>query len=331
MVEVSELDVADEATLREFYDVEVAAHAAERPHAVLRTFPQLLQMAQRPSSYYRRVLLAAREAGRIVGTADLGLSLQDNPHLAQLEVRVLPGARRRGVGTMLHAEVLRLGRAAGRTTYLGEAFEPRSREPSPSLLFARAVGYDEVHREDHQLLDLPLPAGLLDSLPHGAPGYEIVTWRDRAPDDLVESYAAMLTQMARDVPSGDIDHEPVTIDVARVREGEERTARAYLDVVAAARRTADGVLGGYTLVHLAHDADYVVQDDTLVMPEHRGHGLGLALKATVLRLLAAEHAERRVIHTWNAVDNAPMQRINRVLGFRPVEWEVEMQLKVVDA
>jgi GNAT superfamily N-acetyltransferase len=331
MTHIADLDVSDEAALREFYDVEVAAHAADRPYAVLRTFPQLLQMAQHPSPYYRRTLLVAREAGRIVGTADLGLSLQDNLHLAQLEVRVLPAWRRRGIGTALHEEVVRRGHEAGRTTFLGEAFEPVAGELSASMPFAQALGYAEVHREDHHVLALPLPADLLDSLPAGATGYEIVTWRDRAPDDLVESYAAMLTQMAVDVPSGEVDHEPVTIDVARVREGEKRTSRAYLDLVAAARRTSDGLLGGYTLVHLAHGADYVVQDDTLVMPEHRGHGLGTALKATILRTIAAEHPERRVIHTWNAVDNAPMQRINRALGFRPVEWEVEMQRKDVDA
>jgi len=75
----------------------------------------------------------------------------------------------------------------------------------------------------------------------------------------------------------------------------------------------------------------VVQDDTLVMPEHRGHGVGWALKVAVLRILAAEHPERRLLHTWNAVENTFMQRINRKLGFRPVERELEMQRPVPDA
>jgi hypothetical protein len=61
------------------------------------------------------------------------------------------------------------------------------------------------------------------------------------------------------------------------------------------------------------------------MPEHRGHGLGLALKTTVLGLLSAHHPERRKVHTWNTVDNTFMQRINRELGFRAVELEVQMQ------
>ena len=57
----------------------------------------------------------------------------------------------------------------------------------------------------------------------------------------------------------------------------------------------------------------------------------MALKVAVLGILAAEHPERRLVHTWNAVENAPMQRINRDLGFRPVERELEMQRKDADA
>jgi GNAT superfamily N-acetyltransferase len=331
MVEISELDVQDDAELREFYDVERAAHAADRPYAVLRTWPQLQLMARRPTPYYRRTLLAARDGSRIVGSADLALSLEDNLHLASLEVRVLPDVRRRGIGTALHDDVVRRAREAGRTTFLGEASQPSLDVRSGSVSFAMALGYQVVNREDHHVLDLPYPEDRLAALPTGADGYEIVTWTARAPDDVVEAYAAMHTQMGRDTPSGEIDHQPVTIDVARIRESEERTAVAYVSLVAAARRTSDGVFGGYTLVFLAHDSDYVVQDDTLVMPDHRGHGLGLALKATMLRRLAEEHPERRLIHTWNAVENAPMQRINRELGFRTVELEVEMQRKVADA
>src|SRR5690242_7317540 len=60
MAEISVLDPADDALLREFYDVEVAAFRVDHPHVVLRTYPQLVQMARRPSPFYRRYLLAAR-------------------------------------------------------------------------------------------------------------------------------------------------------------------------------------------------------------------------------------------------------------------------------
>jgi GNAT superfamily N-acetyltransferase len=327
MVEISELDPEEDAGLREYYAVEQAAYRADHPHAVLRTFPQLVQLTRRPSSYYRRTLLVARDAGRTIGTAELGLTVEDNLHLADVHVRVVPEARRRGVGRALHEELVRRARAAGRTTWLGEANRPLEGEPSPAYRFATALGYEVVQEQDHQLLELPVDAARLDSFPGAPAGYQVVTWGDRAPDDLVEAYAAMHTQMGRDTPSGEVDHQPVEITVDRVRQGEQRTAEAYDQVVAVARRESDGLFGGYTLVFLAHHADYVVQDDTLVMPEHRGHGLGMALKVAMLRRLAAEHPERRVVHTWNAVENAFMQRINRELGFRPVERELEMQRK----
>lgn len=327
MPEIAELDVTDETALREYFDVEQAAHAADRSYAVLRTWPQLQHMARQPSPYFRRIFLVAREGGRMVGTADVGLSLQDNLHLAEIEVRVLPDARRRGIGRALHDEVIRRGRAEGRTTYLVEAYQPYDAESSAATSFARTLGYVDARREDHQVLDLPHDPG---PPPESSAGYDVVTWTNTAPDDLLVEYAAMRTQMLRDMPSGDVDWEPVVIDPDRIREEEARTGVAYVHVVAVARRAADGELAGYSKVFLPHGLDMVVQDDTMVMGSHRGRGLGLLLKGAVFRVLASEHPERRIVHTWNAVENAPMQRINAALGFRPVELAIEMQLKVAD-
>ena len=53
----------------------------------------------------------------------------------------------------------------------------------------------------------------------------------------------------------------------------------------------------------------------------------MALKVVNLRILAADHPERRVVHTWNAIENTFMQRINSRLGFRPVVRELEVQRK----
>jgi RimJ/RimL family protein N-acetyltransferase len=45
----------------------------------------------------------------------------------------------------------------------------------------------------------------------------------------------------------------------------------------------------------------------------------------MLDLLARERPERHTVHTWNAVDNDPMQAVNRRLGFRPAEVLLEVQ------
>jgi GNAT superfamily N-acetyltransferase len=326
MVRISELDVHDDSALGEFWDVEQAAQRADRKYPLLRSLRQLEQQVHRPGPYYERTLLTAYDEERLVGVAELGLPRRANLHLAELEIDVLPQSRRRGIGRALHDEALRRARADGRTTFAGEAHQSGDR-PSPSAAFAAAMGFEVANREDHQVLGLPVPAALFQGLPDSAPAYDVVIWRDRAPDDLIEAYARMRTQMGADAPQGDLDREPLAIDVKKIRLDEERTAEAFRHVVAAARRASDGEFGGYTLVFLPHDSDDVLQDDTLVMPVHRGHRLGITLKAAVLRLLAEVYPERRQVHTWNGVGNAPMQAINQTLGFRPVEVLLEMQRK----
>jgi hypothetical protein len=55
----------------------------------------------------------------------------------------------------------------------------------------------------------------------------------------------------------------------------------------------------------------------MVLPEHRGHNLGMRIKINNLRrLMSVEHGAARVI-TGNAGENEAMLRINRALGFRP--------------
>jgi GNAT superfamily N-acetyltransferase len=110
-----------------------------------------------------------------------------------------------------------------------------------------------------------------------------------------------------------------------VRVGEERTSKSFHSITAAARRLDDGELGGYSLLYLPHGADYIYQDDTLVMPEHRGHRLGTLLKCATLEIAQREHPERVAIHTDTAVGNRAMQATNRHFGYRPVERLLEMQ------
>jgi GNAT superfamily N-acetyltransferase len=114
------------------------------------------------------------------------------------------------------------------------------------------------------------------------------------------------------------------VTAEEIREEEERLGEQYDTVVGVARR-ADGELDGYTLVYLPRGEDFAQQDDTFVMRAARGQRVGRALKTTVLGLLSTQHPERHLVHTWTAPDNEPMQRLNRGLGFRPVELLHEVQ------
>jgi GNAT superfamily N-acetyltransferase len=321
MVRISELDVHDDRALRAFWDVEQAAQRADRTHAVLDTYDRRVQTVRQPAPGRERVLLAAYEGAELVGAAELIGSSRENQHLGALEVNVLPSHRRHGIGRALHDEAVRRGHAAGRTTFVGEACQPTAGDPSGAVSFALALGFESAHREEHLVLELP---EWTETPPEAGANGSVVTWTNHAPDDLVSAYAVMRTQMNRDVPTGELDMEPRIVTADDIREEEGRLTQQY-DVVVGVARRDDGVLDGYTLAFLPRGEDFVQQDDTFVRREARGRGIGRSLKEAVLRMLAAEHPERTLVHTWTAPDNDPMQRLNRGLGFRPVELMHEMQ------
>lgn len=324
MVEISELDVDDDAALRSFWEVAQAAERADRSHPVLPTYERQVQMARRPSPLVRRCLLAAYHGAELAGIADMGMSSHDNLHLAAFHVDVLPSRRRQGIGRALHDEAVRRGHADGRTTFVTEVCQPSADIRSPGIEFAEALGFTSAHREDHLTLDLRGYVPSDDPARAAHVGHDVLTWTDRVPDDMVEAYARMRTQMNRDVPMGELDIEPRVVTVEEIREEEERLGEQYETVGAVARR-GDGGLDGYTMCFLPRGADYAQQDDTFVMRAARGQGIGRALKTAVLRHLTDERPERGLVHTWTALDNDAMQRLNRGLGFRPVELSHEMQ------
>ncbi len=326
---ISVVDPDDEATLDAWHAVERASIVPERPHAVLTSASHRLAAVRRPTAYHAKTLLVARSRSEVVGVAELGRSLQDNTHLADVQICVLPSHRRRGVGRALWVEVARLARDAGRTTVIGEACTTAT--DTAATAFASALGFAAVHVEDHLVLSMPMPTHrrvalqeAVDAAP-GADNVEIVTWGDRCPDDLLGGYTRLRTQMDSDVPLGEIALDRVVFDEARVRAEEEHLAQGYVSVVAAVRRLADGELVGYSRVLLEHRSTAALQDDTLVMPAVRGRRLGLALKLATLDLVERHHPDRTTLHTWTAPDNHAMHRTNLAFGYRPVEVLHEMQ------
>ena len=89
----------------------------------------------------------------------------------------------------------------------------------------------------------------------------------------------------------------------------------------------DGSFAGNSEVHLHESADSTLgwQENTLVMPEHRGHRLGLALKVATHRQLTARAPQLRALVTWNSHVNPWMIEINEKLGYRVRFRELVLQ------
>jgi hypothetical protein len=83
-----------------------------------------------------------------------------------------------------------------------------------------------------------------------------------------------------------------------------------------------------TLGIMAEEVDKVHQWATIVNREHRGHRLGLAIKAANLRAVQRAFPERTAVYTSNSEQNDNMVAINEKMGFRPVELFVEFQRKL---
>lgn len=269
------------------------------------------------------VLLGAGEGdGAYVGTARIVLTVHDNLEHARVLVYVRPEHRRRGIGTALLAEAESRVRAAGRTVLSGEVDEPEQLTgASPARAFLTRHGFACALVDVRRDLALPVPPQLLaDCLAHASEasaGYDVTAFSRRCPDHLLEARAALGRAMSVMFPSGDLELEEEHWDAELVRTKEamfERMGRRYW----AAMALRDGEAVAFTELGLnLAEPERAYQWDTLVLPEHRGHSLGLLLKATVLQQLQADSPRSRLVSTWNATVNAPMIAVNERLGFRP--------------
>lgn len=316
-------------------------------NADFRDSPETQLAGCRTTPVRRRVLLAARSGDEILGLATLSLPLADNTHAGTVEVVVAPQARRTGLGSRLYTAAEQAAAASGRRTILGETDHPAragadggtvvpksgaGHVPADAAAgFALKNGFALEQVERISLLDLAAAAVGPETLDAAATasgaGYELEFWRGACPERLVDAYAQLKQAMSVAPPMAGLDVEEERWDAARVREAERKALEMDAEVlVSAVRHVSSGQLAGHTvLMVFTSNPAVAFQDDTLVLPEHRGHRLGMLLKAANLVQLREQLPEAARIWTWNAAENEHMLAINDRLGFAPVGWSGEWQ------
>jgi hypothetical protein len=136
--------------------------------------------------------------------------------------------------------------------------------------------------------------------------------------------------MSTDEPSGDDRREEQVWDAARVEESEAfMAAQGKVKVVAVVQHVGSGRLVAFSELALPQDHPTEAwQLMTLVLREHRGHRLGLAVKLATLGCLEASFPGVTLVVTGNAQENAPMIAVNEMLGFEVVAdgtfWQKEL-------
>ncbi|WP_225348741.1 GNAT family N-acetyltransferase [Micrococcus luteus] len=303
----------------------------------------LIQAAAETDHTLRRYL--AYVDGEAVGYARVLINQVDDPDAAALNVYVHPRHRGRGHGRAL-AERLVLD-TAGLTRFETWPLTPRPvagqrtltppngagavSAEHPGVRLAQSYGFALVQIERVSRYDFADPgidpAVALAEAERVSSDYELHAWEGAADASLQDDLAVLKARMATDVPSGERTVVEQVWDAARVRRMDEQILTTGRLFRAVARHRATGrIVALSELVAPRSRPDGLIdQWDTIVLPEHRGHRLGMRVKAANLIAVRDALPEARTIITWNAEENRHMLDVNEALGFRPVLAEASME------
>jgi len=285
-------------------------------------------------------LFAARLDGRLVGRGIYETRTEEAADTAWLYVEVLPDARGHGVGEALaqHLEAEALGEGRTRAIVYAPSWKRGGiRIPAPTgfgsvpagtpeVRLLQAMGYRLEQVERGSRLTLPA-AGIADmraaAQEAAGPDYRVHTWAGPTPPEWREDIAHLLTRMSTDAPTAGLEEPEDPWTVERLLEDEALEASSpRTPGVAAVEHVPSGRLVGFTEFTVPAERERTVaQEDTIVLREHRGHRLGLLLKAANLQWLEEVSPGHPAIITYNAEENRHMLDVNEKLGFVPFVYE----------
>ncbi|HEV2373065.1 MAG TPA: GNAT family N-acetyltransferase [Streptosporangiaceae bacterium] len=277
-----------------------------------------------------QVWLARDDSGQPVGWSKLTLPERENRHLASVMPVVHPERRRAGLGRMLLRHAAGQAQQAGRTVLTCDV-----RESSPGEAFARAVGARQLETtEIRRELDLRGTTAeqwlaLRRQAEPAAQGYSLVYWEGPLPESRLVQMASIYGAMA-DAPH---DHEAQVVDVDRVRLSETVNAATGLrrHTVAALHNESGDVVAVTEVVIDPAEPQQAYQAITAVVSQHRGHRLGLLVKARMHEILAGLEPQLTRISTGNAGGNKHMIAINETMGYQVLDQWPSFEMDVEQA
>ncbi len=269
------------------------------------------------------------EGDRAIGHLGLRFSRRENLHRAGFGILVHPNERRKGHGTRLFAEALeRVGKAGRRLVGTDTLADPGHAAFAERMGFRKGI-VEVQRRQDLSAVDHARVEQLRQVARAAAEDYTLIRVAGAVPDELLDAVAE-LTGAINDAPKGDLEVDDEHFDGERIRAFEAaRAAEGQRMYRLIARRGTDGPLAGHTIVGVMPElVEWAGQLDTAVLRAHRGHRLGLLLKAEMMAWLAEAEPTVRWVDTWNAESNSHMIGVNEALGYQIVAryfgWEREV-------
>ncbi|WP_161598080.1 GNAT family N-acetyltransferase [Curtobacterium flaccumfaciens] len=333
-------DPAVVSVFREWVDVQNRAEVATTH------LPELLWTPEEQLPYLidpdapSRLFLVRDDEGTAVGAGSYDSKATADAPNCWIAVSVAPEHRGRGVGTLLAEHLEDVARGQGRTQWkayavsrqVGPASGPGYRqaptgfgavpEDEAAVRFLTRRGWRLGQVDRISRLALPAAEAAVADVRAAADAasghhYRVHTWTGPTPDRWQSDLALLLTRMSTDAPSGDMTEPEDAWTLERLRTHEqhlEEGPRTMRTVVV--EDTSTGSLVGFTQLAVPGPRTQpVMQGDTLVVREHRGHRLGWLLKAVGIETVQQEHPGHPSIITFNAEENRHMLDVNEAVGF----------------
>jgi GNAT superfamily N-acetyltransferase len=314
------VDPDDQAQVTAVARIEEAARQVDDPEA-FSVIPEMLAAEMRygwdlePAEHYLYIPDAAADP---VGVLAVDLPTRDNLHLIWALICVHPDDRRRGHGSVIMNEVLRIAREARRNTiWVGTAEDDQVARCFVEKFGFRYASHDARRRQVLADVDHSEVRRLWALAEAAAGDYCLERLQPPIADDVL-SELVEVTAAINDAPMGALTYEDEKFDRQRLADFETALkGRGEREYRVLARQRKIGEVGGHTVV-VVHPLRSEVggQADTAVARQHRGHRLGLLLKIEMMRWLADVEPQLKIIETWNNVDNNFMINVNEALGYR---------------
>jgi len=281
-----------------------------------------------------RAFFRARDAeGALVGYAVVHRSLNEpeNAHLRWTELVVSAEHRGKGVGRALLRRLV--GAVEGQGDDVVFMTQTTDRVPSGSE-FARRIGAEPGLDMKTNQLDLSkVDRAKVDEWAAISPkGYRLERIDNTVPAELVAPYIQATNGM-NDAPRGDLKMADWKLTEEQIRERESwlrQTGSEWWLLVAVHEASGEGA--GFTEVTYDPKISHVIwQQGTAVIDAHRGHRLGMWMKAVMLKRILDERPIALFIRTGNANTNAQMLAINTQLGFVQAYSACLWQISIADA
>jgi len=259
------------------------------------------------------------------------LRLEDNQHLAQFDITVLPEYRRQALAGQLLNLISDIAQKENRRLLMTSTVD---RIPGGEAFMTHLGAKKGLEAHTNQLhladLDRALVASWLARGQANQAEFEIGFWDGAYPEDMLPQVVELM-ELTNQQPFGDLEIEDMHMTPEQLRQvenniftrGSQRWTFYVVD-------RSTGKFAGYTdTTWNPNRPDVLHQDMTGVFPQYRNKGLGRWLKAAMLDKVMQERRQVKYIRTGNADSNAAMLKINNELGFKPYTadclWQVDLK------